>query len=76
MIVVPNCTVVVAPRGGRLRRVAPAGATVELGDSVAVIENAGAAADVAAPARGRVGGALAGEGQDLAQGEGVLWLSR
>lgn len=76
MIVVPNCVVVVAPRGGRVRRLAPAGATVESGDPVAVIDSGGAQTAVPAPRSGRVRGALAAEDQNLDAGEGVVWLTR
>lgn len=76
MIVVPNCVVVVAPRGGRVRRLATEGAQVESGDPVAVIDSGGSQTAVPAPRSGRVRGALAVEDQALDEGEGVVWLTR
>lgn len=76
MIVVPNCTVVVAPHPGRVRRLATAGSDVDTGDAVAVIENGATSTRLAAPRPGRVGGALAAEDQSLDAGQGVVWLAR
>ncbi len=76
MIVVPNCTVVVAPHPGRVRRLADPGADVDTGDAVAVIDNGSRATRLTAPRPGRVGGALAAEDQSLDTGQGVVWLAR
>ena len=76
MIALPACTVVVAPRLGRVRCLVDPGAVVSAGDVVAVVDSAGSSQVVHAPARGRVGGLLTARGQAVAAGEGVMWLAR
>lgn len=76
MIVVPACTVCVAPSEGRVRPFVSTGEEVARGDVVAAIDQGGRSEPVRAPRRGRVGGSLAGARQQVVRGEGILWLSR
>lgn len=76
MIAIPACVVVVAPADGRARPLVAEGTPVEQGEVVAVVDGGTGTTPVRAPARGRVGGALAAERQTVARGEGVMWLSR
>jgi biotin carboxyl carrier protein len=76
MIPIPPCTVVTSPVNGRVDRLVDPGALVGRGDIVAVVEGVGGAAQLRAPAAGRVGGALAGAAQPIVAGEGVVWLAR
>lgn len=76
MIPIPPCTVVTSPMDGRVGRLVAPGAEVGPGDVVAVVEGVGGAAQLRAPAAGRVGGALAGDAQPIVAGEGVVWLAR
>lgn len=76
MIPIPPCTVVTSPVDGRVGRLVADGAEVGAGDVVAVVEGLGGAAQLRAPAAGRVGGALAGSSQPITAGDGVVWLAR
>lgn len=76
MIPIPACRVVTSPVDGRVRRLVADGAEVDTGDVVATVESTGGAAQLRAPAPGRVGGALAGTAQPVSVGEGVVWLAR
>ncbi len=76
MIPIPSCAVVTASVDGRVRRLHDVDAIVERGEVVATIEGARGQAQLTAPARGRVGGALAATDQLVSAGEGVLWLAR
>lgn len=76
MIVVPACTICVAPSEGRVRPLAREGQQVDQGEVVAAIDRDGRSEPVRAPRGGRVGGSLAGSSQQVSRGEGVLWLSR
>lgn len=76
MIPIPSCAVVTTPVDGRVRRLAPVDAVVERGEIVATVSGARGDRLLAAPTRGRVGGALADTSQAVMAGEGVLWLSR
>jgi biotin carboxyl carrier protein len=76
MIPIPSCAVVTSSVDGRVRRLHDVDVVVERGEVVATIEGPRGAAQLVAPARGRVGGALAATNQLVSAGEGVLWLSR
>ncbi len=76
MIPIPSCSVVTTTVDGRVRRLHDVDAIVERGEVVATVEGARGHAQLFAPARGRVGGALAATNQLVMAGEGVLWLSR
>jgi biotin carboxyl carrier protein len=75
-MIVPACAICVAPSDGRVRTLVPDGREVDRGDVVAAIDREGGSEPVRAPVRGRVGGPLAAASQQVARGEGILWLSR
>jgi biotin carboxyl carrier protein len=54
--------------------VASTGAVVAPGDVVAMLEASRGPVPLLASIHGRVGGALAGERQSVATGDGVVWI--
>lgn len=76
MIPLPPFRLVTAPSDARVTSVARTGEEVAAGDVVAVLEAPRGTVPVVAPVRGRIGGALAGEEQSVAVGDGLLWIDR
>jgi biotin carboxyl carrier protein len=74
MIPIPRCRLVLAPQAGRLQDVLPVHTEVAAGDVVAHVETARGRLPLAAPAAGRIGGALVGDLHRVAAGDGVVWL--
>ena len=74
MIPLPPFRLVTAPSDARVKSVATAGSVVAAGDVVAVLEAPRGRVPVIAPVHGRVGGALTGELQSVASGDGIVWI--
>lgn len=74
MIPIPACSVLVAPRTGRLASWLPEDSVVGQGDVVAVLDTGSGQVSVRAHADGIVGGALVGLREAIDSGDGVLWM--
>ena len=74
MIPLPPFRLVTAPSDAKVASVARRGDVVAAGDVVAVLEAPRGTVPVVAPVRGRIGGALAGEQQAVATGDGIVWI--
>ncbi len=76
MIPLPPFRLVTAPSDARVTSVARPGDVVSAGDVVAVLEATRGTVPLVAPVRGRIGGALAGEHESVASGDGIVWIER
>jgi biotin carboxyl carrier protein len=76
MIPLPPFRLITAPSDARVTSVASAGEVVSPGDVVAMLEAPRGPVPLVAAVHGRVGGALAGARQNVALGDGVVWIER
>jgi hypothetical protein len=76
MIPLPAIHVVTAPVEARVRSLAAPDTLVGPGDVVAVLDDPRGPRPLRSTVHGHVGGALAGAGQPVVPGEGVVWLRR
>jgi biotin carboxyl carrier protein len=76
MIPLPPFRLITAPSDARVTSVVRAGAIVDAGDVVAVLDAPRGSVSVLAPIQGRVGGSLTGADQTVSFGDGIVWIER
>jgi len=76
MIPLPPFRLVTAPSDARVTSIVGPGAEVAPGDVVAVLEAPRGPVPVRTPIAGRVGGALTDAHQNVAAGDGIVWIQR